>query len=429
MLKQIFSLLIIFQTNFILAGNKQNLENRISEILSRLPASTKTAIMIYEPLSQDTLFKKNIHEQMIPASVTKLYTTAVSLQLLGKDFKIKTKLLTDDYNIKDGIVNGNIYIKGFGNPVFTSSDLESFANKLVKLGIKKIKGDIIGDDSYFDNIYSREDWIEDEQSNVPLPPISAIVLDRNKKAIVKKIRRRLRTVMTEISNPPLEIAIKFKDILARKNIEIDGNTRIAITPENNYHLDESYITLDELNAYINKYSDNFYAECLFKILGAEFSKTQGTYFFSQQAIKDFLKKNDIPSYATEIVDGSGISRFDKITASSVNALLERMYFDLVNFESFYNSLSIAGVDGTLRNRMNSYINFRGKTGTLRGVIGLAGYLKTDNDDDLIVTILFEYKNGSYDYYRNIQDEIILVLNQWYKSYSAEEAKYDLNNNY
>lgn len=426
MLKK-FLLICLFISNISYSGSKENLENIIRSILSKLPSTTKTAIFIYNPLNQDTIYKQNIAVQMIPASITKLYTTAVAIHLLGKDFKIKTKLLTDDYNIKDRIVDGNLYIKGYGNPLFTSSDLEGFADKLVKLGIKKVKGNIIGDESYFDNIYSRDDWIEDERSNVPLPPISAIVLDRNRKTTVKKVRKKFRTVQTNISNPPLEVAIRFKEMLNRKGIDVLGNSKSGVTPDKSYDLDESSIVLEELIAYINKYSDNFLAECLFKIIGAEFSKSQGTYFFSQQAIKDFLKKNDIPSFSTEIVDGSGISRFDKITASSVNSLLERMYFDLSSYGSFYNSLSIAGVDGTLSNRMNSYIDFRGKTGTLNGVIGLAGYLKAVNDDDLIVTILFEYQKGSYNFYRNLQDEIIFRLNDWYKSYSADDAKYDFNN--
>ncbi len=422
----IFILLILF-SNFLNAGSKQEFESKIKNILSKIPSTTNTAILIYNPLNQDTIIKQNIYAQMIPASVTKLYTTAVSLQLLGKDFKIKTKITTNDFNLKDGIINGDLFVKGFGNPLLTTSDLENFADKLVNLGINSIIGDIVGDDSYFDNIYSREDWIDDERSNVPIPPISALILNRNKKTTIQKIRRRKKFVQTNLTNPPLEIAQIFREILNKRNIKIEGTAKAGLTPEKSYDIDESYVKLDELISYINKYSDNFYAECLFKILGAEYSKSQGTYFFSQQAIKEFLKKNDIPSFSTEIVDGSGISRFDKITASSVNSLLERMYFDLINFESFYNSLSIAGIDGTLKNRMSNFINFRGKTGTLNGVIGLAGYLKTDDDDDLIVTILFEYKNGSYNYYRNIQDEIILELNEWYKPHSADKAKYDLDN--
>lgn len=413
-----FFTVIVLLIFTIFGNNKNYLESKIKNIISKVPSDTKTAILIYNPLNQDTIYKQNIWEQMVPASITKLFTTAVALQLLGKDFKVKTKLLTDDFNIKDGIINGNIYLKGYGNPVFSSFDLENFAQRLVDLGIKKIEGNVIGDESYFDNIYHREDWIEEEKSNVPLPPISALILDRNKKTVVKKIKNKSRYSQANFKNPALEIAEILRVILIGKKIYVNGVAKSGLTPNNHFELDESHIKLDELIAYINKNSDNFYAECLFKVLGAEFSKSQGTYFFSQQAINDFLKKNDMPSFATEIVDGSGISRFDKVTAASVSSLLERMYFDLVNFESFYNSLSIAGIDGTLRNRLNGRINFRGKTGTLNGVIGLAGYLRTENEDDLIVTILFEYRKGSYNFYRKLQDEIIAELNEWIKSYSA-----------
>ena len=91
-----------------------------------------------------------------------------------------------------------------------------------------------------------------------------------------------------------------------------------------------------------------------------------------------------------------------------------MYFDLQNFEDFYNSLSIAGIDGTLEDRMDSgeYINFRGKTGTLNGVSSLSGYLTTKNDDELIVSMIFEFNRGGARTYRNIQDRIIAILNDW-----------------
>jgi D-alanyl-D-alanine carboxypeptidase len=92
-----------------------------------------------------------------------------------------------------------------------------------------------------------------------------------------------------------------------------------------------------------------------------------------------------------------------------------MYFDLVNFEDFFNSLSIAGIDGTLKGRMEGTAaenNFRGKTGTLNGVSSLSGYLTTLNNEDLIVSIIMEFDRGSWNFYKNIQDEIIEVLAEW-----------------
>jgi PBP4 family serine-type D-alanyl-D-alanine carboxypeptidase len=177
---------------------------------------------------------------------------------------------------------------------------------------------------------------------------------------------------------------------------------------------QSTISLHRLLSLINKHSDNFLAECLFKTIGAISSGKQGNSFFSTQTILTFIEDNAIYSKGSSIVDGSGISRFDQITVGAIVGLLSKMYFDLQNFEDFYNSLSIAGIDGTLEDRMDSgeYINFRGKTGTLNGVSSLSGYLTTKNDDELIVSMIFEFNRGGARTYRNIQDRIIAILNDW-----------------
>ena len=96
------------------ATTPEEARKQIEKILSRLPGSTKVAILIVKPLTQDTIFKLNPATSMIPASNTKLFTTAAALTLLGGDYKLSTKIFTDDKNIHDGIVNGNLYIKGNG---------------------------------------------------------------------------------------------------------------------------------------------------------------------------------------------------------------------------------------------------------------------------------------------------------------------------
>lgn len=419
MIRIILTLLFISigLTNYILASSKDKLNEQISFILSKIPSDTKTSILIYNPLNQDTIFTQNVFTPMIPASVTKIFTTATALSLMGKEYRLSTILFTDDTNLKDGEIDGNLYLKGFGNSTFTSEDLINFISKLKSIGIREITGNIIGDDTYFDNIYFREDWIENERANVKLPPISALVLDRNKTTTLRKKGRRRIYVTENFKNPPLKIAQKFKKMIEENDIIVKGSSKSGITPDNVIEIAEASVQLTDLIAMINKHSDNFLAECLFRAIGAFYSGKQGNSFYSQQAIQEFIKKNNIYSVNTEIVDGSGISRFDQITAASVNGVLETMYFDLRNFETFYNSLSHAGVDGTLRNRLSELpegFTFKGKTGTLNSVIGLSGYLTSEDKDDLIVTILFEFNRGSWNYYRNIQDEIILALAKWKK---------------
>lgn len=412
---KIFLNIFLLVSSFSFATSKEEIVNKIREILSTLPANTQSGILIYNPLSQDTVFALNEYSAMTPASLTKLFTTSTSLNVMGGEHKLSTKIFVEDLNIKDGTVDGNLYIKGFGNSTFSDTDLQELINRLIQIGISKITGDIIGDDTYFDDIYTREDWIEDEGANIQLPPVSALVLDRNKVTIRKKVRRRYRYVTEMIKNPPSYVANKLLDKLKSNGVVVNGESSSGITPIKSYQLAEKSVLLKDLIALINKHSDNFLAECLFKTLGAEASGVQGNSFFSQQAIQKFLKENGVHSSNTEIVDGSGISRSDQATPLAITGILEKMYFDLNNFDDFFNSLSIAGVDGTLGNRLmgtNAENNFRGKTGSLNGVSGLAGYLNLKNGDDLIITIIFEYSKGGWGFYRDVQDQIVALLANW-----------------
>lgn len=74
---------------------------------------------------------------MTPASLTKLFTTAVALNIMGEEHQLSTKLLTDDINLSDKVVNGNLYIKGYGNPTFSDFDLQGMINELISKGIEK----------------------------------------------------------------------------------------------------------------------------------------------------------------------------------------------------------------------------------------------------------------------------------------------------
>lgn len=410
-MKKIITIIIIlsFQT---FSTSKEEIRKQIQDLLNVLPASTKVGILIYNPILRDTIFKVNHTLSMVPASNTKLFTTAVALANLGGNFKITTKIFSDDFDIKDGEVNGNLYIKGFGNSTLTQNDVERMAIQIKQKGINRITGNIIGDDTYFDDVYKRDDWIADETANVKLPPISALTVDRNRKITHKRRGRRIRTYVTAVDNPPLNAASILRSKLLEQGIKVDKNAKADETPPKVLLLTESAIELSELIKLINKHSDNFLAEGLFKTIGAEASGDQGNAFYSTQAILDFIDDNGIYSTGTAVVDGSGISRFDQITPGAIIGLLEVMYFDVNNYNNFYNSLSIAGVDGTLRHRMTgtgAENNFHGKTGSLNGVTSLAGYLKTINNEDLIVSIIFEFESGGRDYYKSIEDDIVETL--------------------
>lgn len=419
-----FFLFFLLFSASLLAGGKTTIltAEKIDEILAKLPRGTKVSILAINPLTGDTIYQKNASEILIPASNTKLYTTFTAIEKLGKDFRLKTSLFTPDKSIEDGVIDGNLYIKGFGNPLLTSEDVLSMADELRAMGVMSINGDIIGDDSYFDKAYSREDWIEDEANLAPLAPVSALVVDRNKKQIVKVRRKRKRISYINVADPSLNAADILYKSLKEKGIYVGGRPAKGNTPEGSYELAYRSVTLQEVISIVNKRSDNFLAECLFKVVGAAESGTEGSGFHAAKAVKKFLDKNDIYDEGTEIVDGSGLSRFNLTSAAGLSSLLEWAYFHPDYFDNIYNSLSIAGVDGTLIGRMKSgsaMHNFRGKTGTLRGTSSVSGYLKTISGDDLIVSIIFFYQAKGQNYWKSVEDRIIGLLASEFIEYEEE----------
>lgn len=459
----ITSLLFIFQT----ADAEKKIDNKFYSIINEIPASTKTSIFIYNPVTGDTLYQKNIGESMIPASNTKLFTTAAALDLMGSDFVLKTSLMSEDSDFEDGIINGNLYIKGYGNSLFTEADLDSLVDDLLKMGIEKINGNIVGDDTYFDNIYSRDDWITDERANVTLPPVSALVINRNRMIInlipnkstgeylgytispstpFTKVKMnakvtgfktsprisaninsdgininvsgglrkssRSKSYSIFIEDPPLFAAYLLYGKLKNKGIEISGSAEKGKAPAEVSEINYSSLPILKVMSDINKNSDNFLAECLFKTVGAFYSGEQGNSFYATQAVLTYVDEKGINDVGTSVVDGSGISRFNEITTASIVGLLEQIYIDENLYNDYYNTLAIMGEDGTLDDRLRrtgAESNFHGKTGTLRGVTALSGYLTTSGGEDLIISIIMEFKEKGSGYHKDIEDKIVLHL--------------------
>jgi serine-type D-Ala-D-Ala carboxypeptidase/endopeptidase (penicillin-binding protein 4) len=458
--------IILFFSSLIVEANSTK---KIQAIIDGLPKSTKVSVYIFDATTDKNIIKNNIGKSMIPASNTKLFTTAAALNLMGSKHKFVTKVITNDLYIKNGVVEGNLYIKGFGHSTFTTRDLDSLVLLIRSAGVKLIKGNIIGDDSYFDKLYTRDDWIIDERANVKLPPVSALVINKNQFVISlsstgkignklrysikpecsfinvdmtakvtgnrsrprirssfigKKInvkvsgglrkRRTSRSYVVNISNPPLYFALLLKERLQINGIKVIGNAQVGISPNSFSDLANVDISLDTLISLVNKNSNNYMAECLFKSLGAFYSGEEGNSFYATQAVLSAFEDEYIIDDATAVVDGSGISRFNTVTTGSIGRLLYKVYKNELLYEFFFRSLSISGIDGTLKDRpINNFIkgNFHGKTGTLNGVTALSGYLTGKNNHTYIISLIMEYKTKGSNYHKNIEDRILLELSK------------------
>ncbi len=449
----------------------QSLTDEINSVLNSAKGITLSGIRIINADNGEVIFSKNSNKPLTPASTVKLFTTSAALIQLGKEFHLTTQLLTDDRNISDGVINGDLVIKGFANPFFTSSQIDSMVAALKNLGVHQIKGNIVGDDSFFDKRYNRESWIKRERSNSPLPPVSALIVDRNEITLsfiptgrknkpfnIKvlpfsnlykinysaKLTRRWRMPTILVKTVPENIKIKVKgyirkrrhaysykafidkpalftadllfDRLKKNNINVDGSPTEKRVKKKMFLIDEHYTTLEDVIKKADKESDNFLAEIIFKTLGAQYSREVGNSFYATQAVYSFLEKIGIDTENIDIVDGSGLSRSNKITPKAVTELLEYIYHNRNIFNTFYSSLSSAGEDGTLESRLVGFGlkgNFHGKTGTLNGVSAVSGYLTTNSGKNVIVAIIINFNRGGADYFRELQDEIIIDVAKKY----------------
>ncbi|MCB9206162.1 MAG: D-alanyl-D-alanine carboxypeptidase [Ignavibacteriales bacterium] len=145
MKKILFTLIVLVYFTQISADPKEN----IKRILAELPSSTKTSLYILDATTGESVYESNINEPMIPASNTKLFTTSAALYLMGPNYIFSTNILTDDFEIQNGIVDGNFGIKGFGNSTFKPEDIDTLYFYSQEMESNKIIGDIIADDNTF----------------------------------------------------------------------------------------------------------------------------------------------------------------------------------------------------------------------------------------------------------------------------------------
>ena len=199
------------------------------------------------------------------------------------------------------------------------------------------------------------------------------------------------------------LGVKFRKILRSKGIIFKGNIVLKEIPLRDKLVPFKIIyeinspSLSNLVYIVNKESDNLYAEHLFKKLSAQYMRTRGSWINSQKITRKFLtEKVKLNSKDFNLDDGSGLSKYNKITTKSIAKLLE--YSTKQDyFEVFFNSLPIAGKDGTLLKRFKNkplYLNLRAKTGYIKGVSSLSGFFKGKDDETYVFSIIVNNYNYS-----------------------------------
>jgi D-alanyl-D-alanine carboxypeptidase/D-alanyl-D-alanine-endopeptidase (penicillin-binding protein 4) len=225
-----------------------------------------------------------------------------------------------------------------------------------------------------------------------------------------------RTFVIDVVDAALYTGTLFSELLQEANITFEGQVLKGSVPDTSIVLAENFsppLTMTIMNT--NKISDNLSAELLLKTIGAEVKGVPGTAEKGISVIKKFLNEIGVDSTTYEIVDGSGVSRYNVITPNLIVKLLKAMNADFGIQAEFKTSLPIAGVDGTLQNRMKNSAaesKLRAKTGSLRGVSSLAGYTTTADGELVAFSMIMEHFVVSTSKIRGIQDRIGNLLSSF-----------------
>lgn len=403
-MKQIkhFLFLVLF-TSFVLGQSfneanvsalQQSLESLVLPVNS---AGIRISCKVVHADYNKTLYEFHPEEEMIPASITKLIISACAFSKLGKSYNIPTIVYTDDNDINDGAINGNMYLKGYGDPDLNSSDMQYLAKNITDKGIKEITGNIVADETFFDNnYYTLSGYYSGDTGPSYWPYVSAIALDKNEGRY----------------NPAITAATLLSNELVVFGVSVQGTVISGSTPKGSKEVTQVSHPIFDVLAHMCKESDNHSAITIFKMLGAKFIDNPGTIEHGQEVITSFLNEVGVDRYSYEILEGSGLTRFNKVNAEMYMKVLKYMYDDRFLFDYFMNALSIAGKDGTLKNRMigtEAEGNVFAKTGTLNGVSSLTGYIIDKDSEIIMFYCVMNGFGGNANSMRDIQDLVCIYL--------------------
>jgi D-alanyl-D-alanine carboxypeptidase/D-alanyl-D-alanine-endopeptidase (penicillin-binding protein 4) len=337
---------------------------RLANALAVPGNSTATSGAIAVDLATGrTLFARHADLSLAPASNEKLTVSYTALHELGTTYRFRTEVFA--VGRQDGAVwHGDVFLKGFGDPTLTTLQLDDLATQISQLGIARITGRVLADETWFDRARTAPGWKSSYFIN-ECPPLSALVVDR---------ARYDRHVAVQ---PALAAVGAFKQLLRTHGVTA-GAAALGRAPDTALALAQvESEPLPLVLAEMDRESDNFAAEMVLKTIGAEVGDAGSTPAGAAIVRRD-LEDAGVPLLGVRIVDGSGLSLSDRLTAHALAALLVAVWNDVDLRNPFWTSLPIAGINGTLEDRLRSPPArgaVRAKTGTTNLASALSGYVR------------------------------------------------------
>ena len=345
------------------AGSRNTFQQRLAHALhARHVSPSRTGAVVLDLQTGRLVLAHNAHLPLRPASNEKLGTTYAALTALGASFRIETDVLGDGQ--QTGTTwEGDLVLKGYGDPALSFAQLKSLARQVADDGITQVSGRILGDESWFDTRRTGVGWKAQFYLHES-PALSALIVNRG------------WTGRHETARPALVATQSFRRDLREAGVAVHGGTAIGIASAEAVSLaDVESAPVAALVRHMDVYSDNFYAEMLLKEIGAVQGKG-GSAAAGITVVRQLLRAAGVPLAGVRMVDGSGLSLLDRWTPFGLATLLRTMWQDPDLRPYIVPSLPLAGETGTLDDRMRTgpargFV--RAKTGTTDNASSLSGY--------------------------------------------------------
>ena len=328
---------------------------------------SRTGALAVDLVTGEVVFARNEQLSLLPASNEKLAVAYAALERLGPGYRFRTEVLgLGTFDQEAATWRGDLVLKGHGDPTFDGADLAALARDVHASGIRRVTGAVLTDESEYDAVRTGPGWkasyFIDECA-----PLSALIADRgwngSRTALdpARSASRRLRTALLAAG---VDVAKRSRRTLAAP---------ATATPL----AEDLSEPLAAIVREMGRDSDNFVAEMLLKQLGATLGRA-GTTAGGATVVAGALAEAGVPVAGVRLADGSGLSRLDRATPEALVAILLAGNADPAIRDAFLASLAVAGVDGTLRNRLES-LPARGrviaKTGTTNRASALSGFVR------------------------------------------------------
>ena len=350
--------------------------------------------LVVDLTTGQVVYAHNAGLPLRPASNEKLAVTYAALTALGPAFRIETDVLGE--GAQEGRRwNGDLVLKGYGDPTLSSADLAGLARQVRSDGIAFVSGSVLGDESWFDAHRTAPGW-KAAFFVGESPPLSALIVDRG------------RVGRFTSHNPALSAAQMFTKALEHAGVRVAGGATVGVATDGAVGLASvESPALEAMVHWMDQASDNFTAEMLTKELGAV-QAGAGTTAAGLGVVRAQLADAGVPLAGVRMVDGSGLSLLDRVTPTMLVALLRLMWSDAGLQPELVAALPLAAHTGTLHDRMRGTAAagvVRAKTGTTDNSTSLSGFV----GDRYVFSVIVNGNPVSWTWSRTAEDRFATAL--------------------